>query len=475
MVSPTKVWHAHSARKLIPDPETSYRSISVASGLANSFSGGSFVNCWKKNPQLPLPKIQKIEKKMEDKDKHISINIILNLSWLHDKLKNVIKQSNADDQNLGVTVPRLRWVNSPTFEKNGTNMSVLLRYPGTLPKKKKHCSICFSPKNSYFLTPRKPRVNSCNFQTQRPPHVPCKTLHLRGSLFNKYLSADNWYVDSKLTKNGCNKLSWKNGVNNQYKKHLQKAGGTSEVKLEISLVFSNLANLWKNKGWGKLRSYSQLTHSIFNQRKVGVFHRSFLEFEGHFESRKFTWNPVGSLWNIQLFPHPMRQIALVSLRAVQRDISTKTAMVNYNESAKTCPSKKNATIKLKMRSFEIHFFAGLPVVEPFNTWTLIQPFRSGPKVSKPTKLHEDLHQVSFWNGLLAMVWRHRIVGGLMVCPGNTTGWKMIWHNKWVDTLQGINISHLGKRKIIFKMPFLGDMLVPWRIFLIWTCLHFFQI
>ena len=32
-----------------------------------------------------------------------------------------------------------------------------------------------------------------------------------------------------------------------------------------------------------------------------------------------------------------------------------------------------------------------------------------------------------------------------------------------DTLQGINISHLGKRKIIFKMPFLGDMLVPWRV------------
>ena len=32
------------------------------------------------------------------------------------------------------------------------------------------------------------------------------------------------------------------------------------------------------------------------------------------------------------------------------------------------------------------------------------------------------------------------------------------------TLQGINISHLGKRKIIFKMPFLGDMLVPWRVY-----------
>ena len=36
------------------------------------------------------------------------------------------------------------------------------------------------------------------------------------------------------------------------------------------------------------------------------------------------------------------------------------------------------------------------------------------------------------------------------------------------TLQGINISHLGKRKIIFKMPFLGDMLVPWRVVLWWS-------
>ena len=34
------------------------------------------------------------------------------------------------------------------------------------------------------------------------------------------------------------------------------------------------------------------------------------------------------------------------------------------------------------------------------------------------------------------------------------------------TLQGINISHLGKRKIIFKMHFWGDMLVPWRVSLL---------
>ena len=39
----------------------------------------------------------------------------------------------------------------------------------------------------------------------------------------------------------------------------------------------------------------------------------------------------------------------------------------------------------------------------------------------------------------------------------------------VYTLQGINISHLGKRKIIFKMPFLGDMLVPWRVIHINFC------
>ena len=32
-----------------------------------------------------------------------------------------------------------------------------------------------------------------------------------------------------------------------------------------------------------------------------------------------------------------------------------------------------------------------------------------------------------------------------------------------DTFQGTNIFHLGKRNIIFKMPFLGDMLVPWRV------------
>ena len=37
------------------------------------------------------------------------------------------------------------------------------------------------------------------------------------------------------------------------------------------------------------------------------------------------------------------------------------------------------------------------------------------------------------------------------------------HDDNQHTLQGINISHLGKGKILFKMPFLGDMLVSWRL------------
>ena len=42
--------------------------------------------------------------------------------------------------------------------------------------------------------------------------------------------------------------------------------------------------------------------------------------------------------------------------------------------------------------------------------------------------------------------------------------RLVWVKlEWNFTLQGINISHLGKRKIIVKMPFLGDMLVPWRV------------
>ena len=53
-------------------------------------------------------------------------------------------------------------------------------------------------------------------------------------------------------------------------------------------------------------------------------------------------------------------------------------------------------------------------------------------------------------------WRPRVLNGGMEKK----------HGHTVYTLQGINISHLGKRKIIFKMPFSGDMLVSWRVYII---------
>ena len=81
-----------------------------------------------------------------------------------------------------------------------------------------------------------------------------------------------------------------------------------------------------------------------------------------------------------------------------------------------------------------------------------------------------------WNG----TWDHRSAQCYAArCPSNlgkSNGWKhqptghtvksrftkvgCCTGNPFWFTLQGINISHLGKRKIIFKMPFLGDMLVP---------------
>ena len=42
--------------------------------------------------------------------------------------------------------------------------------------------------------------------------------------------------------------------------------------------------------------------------------------------------------------------------------------------------------------------------------------------------------------------------------------QILWVFGAMLTLLGTNISHLRKRKIIFKMPFWGDMLVPWRVF-----------
>ena len=71
-----------------------------------------------------------------------------------------------------------------------------------------------------------------------------------------------------------------------------------------------------------------------------------------------------------------------------------------------------------------------------------------PLLNKPAK---DLRQVAHLLGSVS--WCINSVGSLGI--GGIGNYK--------DTLEGINISHLAKRKIIFKMPFLGDMLVPWRV------------
>ena len=50
----------------------------------------------------------------------------------------------------------------------------------------------------------------------------------------------------------------------------------------------------------------------------------------------------------------------------------------------------------------------------------------------------------------------------MFYPWNWANFILALNNA-THTLQEINISHLGKRKIIFKLDFSGDMLVPWRV------------
>ena len=46
-------------------------------------------------------------------------------------------------------------------------------------------------------------------------------------------------------------------------------------------------------------------------------------------------------------------------------------------------------------------------------------------------------------------------------PGNLDGFGGI--RLEINTLQGTNICHLGKRKIIFESDFVRDMLVPRRV------------
>ena len=48
--------------------------------------------------------------------------------------------------------------------------------------------------------------------------------------------------------------------------------------------------------------------------------------------------------------------------------------------------------------------------------------------------------------------------------------------EYIYTLQGTNISHLGKRKIVFKSALGGDMLVPRIVYIyIYTYIYIFLI
>ena len=75
--------------------------------------------------------------------------------------------------------------------------------------------------------------------------------------------------------------------------------------------------------------------------------------------------------------------------------------------------------------------------------------------------HQRNHQETMCDVLKSepklMPWMRGKMGKNTMDTGGLPRWQ-------TNTLQGINISHLGKWKIIFKMPFLGDMLVSWRVF-----------
>ena len=59
------------------------------------------------------------------------------------------------------------------------------------------------------------------------------------------------------------------------------------------------------------------------------------------------------------------------------------------------------------------------------------------------------------------IWSMRLTNSWNI---EKSAWKTpaCYQSQWY-TLQGTNISHLVKRKIIFKIPIFGDMLVPWRV------------
>ena len=117
------------------------------------------------------------------------------------------------------------------------------------------------------------------------------------------------------------------------------------------------------------------------------------------------------------------------------------------------------------------------VVEPTHFWTKICQRQTGKPsakvnferrlVSQITVIHHSCPRYTNWRAS-----SHRTEFQISR-PGASESSRVRFRHpsyyqanlevKEETTLQGTNISHLGKRKIILKIPFLGDMLVPWRI------------
>ena len=110
-------------------------------------------------------------------------------------------------------------------------------------------------------------------------------------------------------------------------------------------------------------------------------------------------------------------------------------------------------------------------IRPFKCWRGRLHHAKGRKSSA---LPKQISKVSQGNDFQSAMWDRRVYSIVFTCIYIITS-KMAdyWHqtialakkSENLNTLQGTNISHLGKRKIIFKMPFLGDMLIPWRVVL----------
>ena len=131
----------------------------------------------------------------------------------------------------------------------------------------------------------------------------------------------------------------------------------------------------------------------------------------------------------------------------------------------------NATDRLCEK--KLPFFRGHYINNPNNAllsrWNPeISPKNKGGILWFPTKMGPIRWSLFFFNnGLENRIWTSG--GRVFTVPKATCGEKRssgeAWNRKnpWPKNTQGINISHLGKRLIIFKHALGGDMLLARRV------------